>query len=61
VTDTESANSFTFDNGTVTLYGSGSPNLSIGEGGVLVNSTDGPTTFDSSRYRYIDGRPVVEQ
>jgi fibronectin-binding autotransporter adhesin len=48
VTDTESVNSFAFDNGTVALYGSGSPNLSIGEGGVLVNSTDGPTTFDSS-------------
>jgi fibronectin-binding autotransporter adhesin len=48
VTDTESANGFTFNNGAVTLYGSGSPNLSIGAGGMTVNSTDGATTFDSS-------------
>jgi hypothetical protein len=48
ITDTESANSFTFNNGTVTLFGSGSPNLSIGAGGIAVNSTDGATTLDSS-------------
>jgi hypothetical protein len=55
VTDTESANSFTFDNGTVTLYGSASPNLSLGvlggltPSGITVGATvNGATTFDSS-------------
>jgi fibronectin-binding autotransporter adhesin len=49
VADTESAEGFTFDNGIVTLFGSGSPSLSIGAGGITVNSTvNGTTTFDSS-------------
>jgi hypothetical protein len=48
VTDAESVDGFTFDNGTVTLNGSGAPNLSIAAGGITVNSADGATTFDSS-------------
>ena len=39
---------FQVNGGTVTLLGSGSPSLSIGIGGITNNSTDGPTTFDSS-------------
>jgi len=48
VTDSEYVNSLTFNNGTVTLLGSGSAALDIGNGGITNNSTDGPTTFDSS-------------
>jgi hypothetical protein len=48
VTDAESVNGITVNNGTVTLLGSGSPSLSIGSGGITNNSTDGPTTLDSS-------------
>jgi hypothetical protein len=48
VTDAELVDAFTFKNGTVTLNGSGSPNLTIGAGGITVNSNDGPTTLDTS-------------
>jgi autotransporter-associated beta strand protein len=48
VTDSEDVSSLTVNNGTVTLLGSGSPALSIGNGGITNNSTDGPTTFDST-------------
>jgi hypothetical protein len=48
VTDAESVNGITVNNGTVTLLGSGTPSLSIGAGGITNNSTDGPTTLDSS-------------
>jgi autotransporter-associated beta strand protein len=48
VTDSESVNGITVNNGTVTLVGSGNPSLSIGNGGINNNSTDGATTLDSS-------------
>jgi autotransporter-associated beta strand protein len=48
VTDLELVHSFTFNNGTVTLNGSGGPSLHIEAGGIAVNSNDGPTTFDST-------------
>jgi hypothetical protein len=48
VNGTDSVDGFTFNQGTVTLYGASSSSLSIGADGVTVDSTDGPTTFDSS-------------
>lgn len=47
-TDTELVHSFTFNNGEVTLYGSGSPGLHLEAGGITVNSNDGATTLDST-------------
>jgi fibronectin-binding autotransporter adhesin len=47
VSDQEFINSITVNNGSLTLVGSGNPNLAI-DSGVVLNSTDGPTTFDSS-------------
>jgi hypothetical protein len=48
VTDPEQVHSFTFNNGAVTLLGSGSPSLHIEAGGITVNSNDGATTLDST-------------
>jgi hypothetical protein len=49
ITDEELVHSFTFNNGAVTLLGSGAPNLHIEGGGITINSTvNGATTFDST-------------
>jgi autotransporter-associated beta strand protein len=44
----EAVNSFTMNNGAVTLLGSSTPNFAIGNGGITIKSNDGATTFDSS-------------